>query len=472
MKHRWFRIMTLTALLAPAVTPWLPLTSAAEGAGKPELGYVNAAEYASLQAAVDALPRRMGTVFVPPGEYTLEKTLDLSSAPGGYQGGIRIVGSGRATRLVAKTRGQPAIDLTGTNHCILENLWIVAENVKPEERPNVGLLLARNLNGGAAQEHRFTNVQIVGQFTVANVYNVTSELCRFIGCTFINTAPGSHNLVWSSENYAGVKSPARGDIRTFFSNTELRILGCTFYNWGGGKDGTNLYLRGFTMDTTVRDCYMNPPQGGCAVHLAMSGKGGPVESASFENIRIEGENAVDIFRADGRHENLTLRGCTVVFGEGLFVRGEEVNTLTLQNNLVWNVRGWKTAMRFKRLLNSRIAGNIYRFDNWGGKNPQDTDERVLTGELVRGCRIEVARRDLVNVETMENTVLDALDDGGVRRTYLGPAAAGTVLNLTPSNTATLKNMKRGDVALDDGTNTESGKPALAVFDGTAWQYMN
>jgi hypothetical protein len=29
----------------------------------------------------------------------------------------------------------------------------------------------------------------------------------------------------------------------------------------------------------------------------------------------------------------------------------------------------------------------------------------------------------------------------------------------------------GNVACDDGTNTKSGKPALAVFDGTAWQYM-
>jgi hypothetical protein len=33
-------------------------------------------------------------------------------------------------------------------------------------------------------------------------------------------------------------------------------------------------------------------------------------------------------------------------------------------------------------------------------------------------------------------------------------------------------MKTGDIAIDDGTNTQSGKPALAVFDGKAWQYMN
>lgn len=38
--------------------------------------------------------------------------------------------------------------------------------------------------------------------------------------------------------------------------------------------------------------------------------------------------------------------------------------------------------------------------------------------------------------------------------------------------ATLKAARRGDVALDDGTNTRSRKPALAVFDGTQWPYMN
>jgi hypothetical protein len=447
------------------------VSAAGEQAGKPKVVRINAADYPNLQAAVDALPGRVGEVYLPRGEYVLERTLDLSSKPGGYQGGIKLAGCGRGSRIVAKTRGQPVVDLTGTNHCIMENLWITAENAGPDERPNVGLLLGRNRDGGAAQEHRFTNVIFSGHFTVANVYNVTSELCRFVGCIFINTSPGSHNLVWSSENFAAIKSPYRGEIRTLYSNTELRIIGCTFYNWGGAG-GDNLHFRGFTMDTTVRDCYMNPPKGGHAVYLGMSSKGGPVESACFEGIRIEADNAADVFVMKGRHENLAIRNCSIMYGEGLFLRGEEVNTLTVQNCMIWNIRGWKTAMRFDRLLNARITDNVYRFQNWGGKNPQQGPERLVSGDLCRGSLVEVGRREQVDFKTLEGSEIDALDDGGVRRRYLGSAAAGTVLNMTPVNTAKLTNCKAGDIAVDDGKNTKGGKPGLAVFDGRQWQYMN
>jgi hypothetical protein len=434
---------------------------------------VIASDYPDLHAAVAALRGRTGEIHLPRGEYLLERTLDLSAPAGGYQGGIRLVGCGRGSRIRVRTRGKPAIDLTGCNHCIMENLWITSEGATPEQAPNMGILLARNADGGAAQEHRFTNVMMSGPFQLANVYNITSELCRFVGCIFINTAPGSHNLVWSSENFAGIKSPYQGAIKTLYSNTELRILGCTFYNWGGGKDGTNLHLRGFTMDTTVRDCYMNPPAGGHAVYLGPSSKGGPVESINFDGVRIEADNASDVFVCEQRHENIAIRNCSVLYGEGLFLRGDEVNTLTLQNNLIWNIRGWKTAMHFSDLKNGRITDNIYRFQNWGGKHPQDAPERIVTGDHCRGSMIEVPRRELVEFDTLEATELDALDDDGIRRRYLGSSAtAGTVLNLTPVNTAEIKQAKRGDIAVDDGTNTASGKPGLAVFDGQTWQTMN
>jgi hypothetical protein len=217
---------------------------------------------------------------------------------------------------------------------------------------------------------------------------------------------------------------------------------------------------------------MNPPKGGHAVHLAMSRWGGPVESIVFDGIRVEADNASDVFLLAGRNENVSIRNCSILYGEGLFLRGDEVNTLTVENNMIWNIRGWKTAMRFQQLLNSRIAGNIYRFQNWGGKNPQKGPERLIAGALARGCLLQVARRDLVDLKALEGTEIDALDDGGVRRRYLGSAAKGTVLNLTPINTAQVKAAKRGDVALDDGTNTASRKPGLAVFDGKTWRYMN
>lgn len=434
---------------------------------------VVATDYPDLQQAVDALRDQTGELYIPAGTYVLTKTLDLTQPPG-YRGGIKILGEGRMTKIIGKTKGQPVIDLTGANHCLIQDLNIEAETsqVTPQDAPNIGLLLARNREGGAAQEHRFSNLIINGYFTLANVYNITSELDRFIGCIFINRAPGAHNFVWSSDNFAHVKSPYRGELRTLYSNTELRIIGCSFYNWGGGEGGSNLHMRGFTMDTTVRDCYMNPPKGGYAVYLGTSSRGGPVRNAVFDSIRIEGENGADIFHIEGKAELITIRNSTIMYGRGYAVNADRLKYLNFEENDVWNMCGWKTAMQIGQLSDSRVTGNVFTFDNWGDRNTQAGPARVISGGESTRNTIQVMDRDLVAFESLQSTIIEALNDKGKRRRYLGDFASGETLNLTPVNTANLKHMKTGDIALDDGTNTASGNAGLAVFDGSQWIYMN
>jgi hypothetical protein len=116
-------LIAACALMLPSIG-----SSAEDPSQRP--GRIIASDYPDLHAAVGALEGRTGEVYLPKGEYLLERTLDLSSPPGGYQGGIRLTGCGRGTRIVAKTAGQPVIDLTGTNHCIMEDLWITAENAR------------------------------------------------------------------------------------------------------------------------------------------------------------------------------------------------------------------------------------------------------------------------------------------------------------------------------------------------------
>jgi len=50
--------------------------------------------------------------------------------------------------------------------------------------------------------------------------------------------------------------------------------------------------------------------------------------------------------------------------------------------------------------------------------------------------------------------------------------ADTLLNLAPTDVTKIEHPKRGDIALDNGTNTQSGKPGLAVYDGEKWVFMN
>ena len=63
----------------------------------------------------------------------------------------------------------------------------------------------------------------------------------------------------------------------------------------------------------------------------------------------------------------------------------------------------------------------------------------------------------------------ALNDAGVRREYVGGGQAG-LLNLTPLDVKTITQPKRGDVALDDGSNTPDKKPTIAIFDGKQWVF--
>lgn len=65
---------------------------------------VDAAKYASLQAAFDALPEAGGLVKLPPGEFRITQPLVLA------RGNTRVEGAGGATRIVnCSPKGEPAL---------------------------------------------------------------------------------------------------------------------------------------------------------------------------------------------------------------------------------------------------------------------------------------------------------------------------------------------------------------------------
>ena len=65
---------------------------------------IDAAQYDSLQDALDAVPKKGGLVKLPPGDFLLENPLILD------QGNTRVQGSGAATHLINKNcEGKPAI---------------------------------------------------------------------------------------------------------------------------------------------------------------------------------------------------------------------------------------------------------------------------------------------------------------------------------------------------------------------------
>ncbi len=76
------------------------------GAEAPSAQVINAAKYADLQAAFDAVPDTGGVVLLPPGNFTITSPLRVKTAE------TRIVGSGAATHIInANEAGKPALIL-------------------------------------------------------------------------------------------------------------------------------------------------------------------------------------------------------------------------------------------------------------------------------------------------------------------------------------------------------------------------
>ena len=94
----------LIVVLAVAIAAVILADSKAKPLPNAPPALIDASKYASLQAALDAVPESGGLVTLPPGEFRLERPLVLS------RGHTRVVGSGPATRLINCNRqGEPAL---------------------------------------------------------------------------------------------------------------------------------------------------------------------------------------------------------------------------------------------------------------------------------------------------------------------------------------------------------------------------
>ena len=422
-------------------------------------------DYPSLQAAIDSLAGRQGAIYVPSGTHTIDKTIDLTH-PASYGGGIKIYGAGRSSRLVGATGGKPIFDLTGASHCHMSDLSIDSKDA------NIGFLLARRADGNAAQEHRFDRLIISGAYSIANVYNVTAELVRFSNCIFIQKAPDAHNIIWSSENHLNVESPYRGKLRTLYSNTEFRLDHNTIYNWGGGTKGTNIYLRGFTVDLSITDCYLG--QASLAnVLFENSSKGGPLCTVKLDGIRVE-SSAKNVILVRGRADGISLKNSTLHNRNAPLIEatGGITRWWQIENVWFWNMGGKKRLMVFGDLEYSNIDATWCEYHNWT-KEPDEPGPPlpITITKRSHANTLTVLNRENVKLpEATTGTVVVATDDDGTRRRYAGQSTTGEVLNLEMVDTKAIKNPKKGDVALDDGTNTPDKKPTLAIFDGKEWIY--
>lgn len=112
---------------------------------------------------------------------------------------LRVIGNG--TRLIGKCTDKAIIDLTNSRYVEIENLIIEGDSTSV---PGYGILQSRNSGGGNADTHVFSNVQCLGHFSVAGVYNYASEEAHWFKATIWNEFSASTvNITNAVDNGSG-----------------------------------------------------------------------------------------------------------------------------------------------------------------------------------------------------------------------------------------------------------------------------
>jgi len=426
-----------------------------------------------------------------------------------------VMRAGNGTVLRGTMKAGPVIDMTDSSYCRVSNMRIESQTA------DCGILLARIAGDNphvwkegqrkvspSAGWHEFDNLWISGKYRVACVYNLTSEVNWWYGCRFMNTHPDGACFVMTYHNYAGLESPYLGKLCEQSSNVDQRIIGGLVCAWGC-KYG--ILLRGHIGDFTLRDTSWGAHGGEAAIFLDAVGHAVidiDIADNRFEcgmkhvilmkgnvvRTRIQGNHFAHWGGGEAiRHEAAPQKCwpqadkvCSVNGNDDYLKERYAADRLVVKDNTFLSRdlkvphTVWLDAVR-----NSEIEITSYERTFAEG-----TEQGALigVGEFCEGTVFTVEdRADVHFAQTPVRTLIEAIREGaghaglgasvsggapkGIRRTYLG-LKADTLLNLTPTDVTKIEHPKRGDIALDNGTNTQSGKPGLAVYDGESWVFMN
>ena len=505
----------------PAAIPATPPPASAQAARHTIPGVIVATDYRDLQAAVDAVPAPGGVIYLPPGTYKLSRPLDMTNK---YNNGektrwIVFQGAGQMNSIITGDfPDAPVIDMTGSGRVTMSDLAVSGKSKS--------LLLSARRSGAGGGGNVFTNCMFRGDHVEVAIWLVGSECNRFYNTTVYVNQPNSVAVAFTPVpkfeargiSYE-IASPYEKNM-TGSSTTELRFYGSFIQSFGFNSIG--LYCQGSTADISMDGCY-NANSGFASIFL--DGRNANVGDSSFRSVRIEGETGLYCLYAVGAVRNVTIdsgnwgsAGEVIRYeaakdghaansgAEGWSIRN---SSLTIQDQsarkpesstgaLCKIPREERAILRFDRMDNFRIeniwvrAYQIVLLDKPDEKSSlkgnkdhatviQNAEFKaeekleyynpklVVCSDWARGNTISTAKRDQIvfPADAQGNQVV-ALDDNGVRRTYLSGGTRPEVLNFDPVDVRGIKNPRAGDVSMDNGSLRGDGSPCLVFFDGRQW----
>ena len=488
---------------------------------KPEK--IVATDYASLQEAVDAAKRlKVRHLYMPPGTYDIDKTLNLTT-DFGYN--LIFEGAGWSTILNARTADTPAIDLTNTRYMVLKNFSL-------QGNASIGMLMARMGPGQWPQKsppstgnHEFHNVQIHGFFKKACALSYDAETNFYYSCDFSNRADGGDGFIITDYNREGAKSPYLefGDS----TNTSFYFYGTAFRAKGNGSVG--LRISGASSVFTIGG-FVRSEDSFAGIYLDGTGHAGQI---TIRDVHMEGSARHNLY-AVGAVRNILIEG-------GYWGCGADAANIRHQERVPggerahqhvafpeasgraenWNIRNLLLSrsgtadptsprIRFDGLQDSRFTNiNYYVSVDRSGGEIKTLVPHIVVEKYSRRNSFEVPSREAVQLrgDAKGNRIVALGDDGedkipslwlsgwtdapgnevrgmglhpsarqkyydGTRRTYVKPDDGLSLLNLGVVNVFKIEKSRKGDFVLHDGTGFEDGEPRLAVFSGQKWLFFD
>jgi len=151
----------------------------------------------AIQSAIDAcLAAGGGTVYIPPGRFKIDTTLNLTNIHPEWDEdsgvSIAIRGAGiHATYLVGGEPDYGFMELVGSNRVRVADMAMVTGTGHTLQ---YGILSGRADGDASSGEHCFENIIIHGEFTLAAIFALASEECRYENCKVYTRAYG-HGIV-------------------------------------------------------------------------------------------------------------------------------------------------------------------------------------------------------------------------------------------------------------------------------------
>lgn len=232
------------------------------------------------------------------GAYAVDEPINLTRLQA-----LNAVIEGDGSAILGRCAGQPVVDALGSRWLTIRDLTVVGDK---SAMPKLGMQIGRLADGRVADSHQFSNVKLVGHYSLTCLLNLASETVGFdhLFCWNGRADPESYCVIQDGLNHFRtvskfVPNQGNGPERDFSFN-ENEFVNCDFRHSGGGIP---VWL-GDTSRHRFYRCYAASTGGASFVLYC-----GPNSHTMLDiDCHCEGRGLRNVFLVTGQSQHAVMRG--------------------------------------------------------------------------------------------------------------------------------------------------------------------